>query len=70
MELGLDTSWLHGKYPDINAEINTRLPYVSIDDYFWQGEEADSVIDDIHSIWINDDLTVEDAIKRYANNYL
>ncbi len=69
-ELELNSSWLHGKYPEINAEINTSLPYVAIDEYFWQGEEADNVINEIHTIWINNDISVQDAITQYSNYYL
>lgn len=66
-----DQSWLHGKYPAIEAEINTQLPYVSIGDYFWQGDEADTVISEIHLIWIRDgNISVPDAISRYSNLYL
>lgn len=64
------TSWLSGKYPAINAEINTLLPYVSIGDYFWQGDEADSVINDINVIYNAEDITVEQAISKYAGYYL
>lgn len=70
MELQLNTSWLSGKYPEINAEINTNLPYVSIGGHFWQGEEADSVIDDIFTIWEANDLTVQQAIQKYETAYL
>lgn len=70
MNYSPDTSWLAGKYPEINAEINTRLPYVAIGDYFWQGQEADEVIEEIHSIWLNDDCTQEQAIQKYSNSYL
>jgi hypothetical protein len=66
----LNESWLHGKYAEINAEINTSLPFVSIDEYFFQGEEANTVIQEIHNIWINGNLTVPEAITQYSNYYL
>lgn len=66
----LNTSWVHGKYPNINAEINTHLPYVSIGDYFFQGDEADNVINAIHAIWTAKDCTVEAAILEYQSLYL
>jgi hypothetical protein len=65
-----DTSWLAGNYPELNSEINVRLPYIGIGDYFWQGDEADNVINEIHKIWLRDDCTVEQAIKTYSNYYL
>lgn len=63
----LDTSWLHRKYE--NGEINTRLPYVAVNDpdYFVQGSEAELVIDQIHQIWINGDLTEEEAFNKWIN---
>lgn len=72
-----DQSWLAGKYSwktgDGNteeAEINTKLPYVAIGDYFVQGEEADNTIDQIHQIWLKDDCTPEEAIRKWASFYL
>lgn len=61
-----DQSWLSGKYPDINAEIDTRLPFVEIGDYYWQGWEADKVISEIHQIWLTNDCTTQEAIEKYA----
>lgn len=66
MTIQLNTSWLHGKYPDINAEINTNIPYVAIGEYFWQGDDAEQIIQEIHLLWTKNDCTVEDAIEQYA----
>ena len=66
----LNETWLEGKYPEINAEINTSLPYVEIGDYFWQGEEANNVITEIHKIWLKNDCSVQDAINIYSGYYL
>lgn len=65
-----DQSWLHGVYPEINAEINTKLPYLSIDDFFCQGEDADNIINEIHQIWLKDECTQTEAISKWANSYL
>jgi hypothetical protein len=63
------SSWLHGKHsPEI--EINTKLPYVSIYDYFAQGEDADNVIGEIKYIWIKEDITILQAIEKWASYYL
>jgi hypothetical protein len=70
MTNNLCSSWLNGKYPAINAEINTRLQYVAIGEYFWQGEEADNVIEEINCIYNAGDLTVEQAINQWASNML
>lgn len=66
----LNESWLTGKYPNIEAEINTAYSIVSIGECFWQGHEADGVISEIHKIWIEGDCTIEKAIERWANIYL
>jgi len=78
MEIKLDTSWLHGKYNfgyNLIGEINTKLPYVAVDDdgivFFVQGEEADKVIDEIHVIWLSDGRRTEkSAFKKWINLYL
>jgi hypothetical protein len=72
-----DASWLHGKYNwyengrKVEAEVNTKLPYVAIGEYFWQGDGANDVIDEIHKIWISDGRrTTQSAVKKYSNLYL
>lgn len=47
----LCSSWLNCKSEDI--EINTRLPYVAIYDFFAQGDEAEKVISEILEIYEN-----------------
>ncbi len=49
-------SWLAGKLSD-TIEINTSLPYVAIDDFFVQGDEADKVIEEINYIYNTQDCT-------------
>lgn len=64
-------SWLSGKlFEDI--EINTRLPYVSIYDFFCQGEEADNVILEINRIYNThkSNPTPLQAAQIWANAYL
>jgi hypothetical protein len=65
-----DQSWLHGKFPAINAEINTKLPYVSFNNFFAQGTDAEIIINEIHNIWINSDLDIEQSIQKWINAYL
>ena len=69
MKNTLDTSWIAGKYPEVDAEINTKLPFVSIGVWFFQGDEAEKVIKEIHAIWVKRNCTVEDAINRFQTNY-
>lgn len=71
----LCSSWLAGKYTladGTEAEINTRLPYVSIGEYFVQGEEADTTIDEINDIYNDSELnlTVSQSIERWASYML
>ena len=63
-----DQSWLHREYKQ--GEINTKLPYVSLYDYFWQGEEAEKVIKEIHEIWLKGDLTQQEAVNKWCGYYL
>lgn len=62
-------SWLHGKHSE-NIEINTRLPYVAIYDYFVQGESAEDVINEINAIYNREDCTPLEACEKWANMYL
>lgn len=68
-----DQSWLHGSGTTSAGsayDINTKLTYVAIGDYFWQGEEADNIISEIHQIWLTSDMTTEEAVSQYENMYL
>lgn len=65
------SSWISGKHtPQI--EINNSLPYVSIDEYYWQGDEAERVINEINIIFNDEKLnfTPLEAIKYWASIYL
>ena len=67
-EIELNTSWLNGNYA--NGEINTKFPYVAVKnpDFFIQGEQADSIINEIHQIWINNpDMNEEQAFNQWIN---
>ena len=61
---------ISGKFPAIEAEININLSYVAIGEYFIQGEEALDVIQEISDIAEEKDLTDEEAILFYKENYL
>jgi hypothetical protein len=76
-EYDLDTSWLHDKYNfgnNLRGEINTKLPYVAVDgevEFFVQGEDADVVIGEIHTIWLSDGRRTEkSAFLKWINLYL
>ena len=63
------TSWLHGKLSE-TIEINTKLPFVCIGDYYWQGDEADKVINEINVIYNNRDVTPLEAAEIWAEHIL
>ena len=62
-------SWLNGKHSE-DIEINTNLPYVAINEYFVQGEEAYNTIDEINEIYNSKDCTPLEACKIWAGYYL
>lgn len=76
----LSPTWLNGKYKDVNGfnvEINTSLSYAyfeNINDeneaYYFQGDDADNVIDEINVIYNRHNLTQSEAIARWINLYL
>jgi len=66
----LNSSWLHGVYPDIDAEINTNIPYVSIGGFYAQGEDAEIIINEILNIYNSTALNVELSIKKWRDQYL
>jgi len=66
----LNETWLHGKYA--NGEINTSLSYVAVNDpdWFFQGDDGEQAIKEIHQYWLSNDVTQEDAFNWYVNTYL
>lgn len=74
----LNQTWLNGKYFAGEAEINTSLPYLAVNgsltseghDFFAQGEDADTFINEIHKYWLNNDCTTEEAFNYWINLYL
>lgn len=63
------SSWISGKHSE-EIEINTNLPYVSIYEYFAQGEQAKEVINEINIIYNNNDVTPLEACEIWASYYL
>lgn len=59
-------SFLNGKHSD-TVEINTSIPYVAIDEFFIQNEEAVKVIHEINVIYNANDCSVLDAVNKWAN---
>ena len=63
------TSWLHGRHSE-DIEINTRMPFVHMGEYFWQGDEAGVVIDEINAIYNTEICTPLQAAEKWASNML
>jgi hypothetical protein len=63
------TSHLNGKHSE-NIEINTSLSYVSIYEYFAQGEGADSIIEEINRIYNRQECTPLEACEIWASYYI
>lgn len=67
----LNESWLDGTYVD--GQIDIHFPFVSVkkaidgEDYFAQGDEAQRDIEEIFKIWVNSDLTTEQAFNHWIN---
>lgn len=76
----LSETWLNGKYSikGWSIEINTSLSYVYFENendenesYYFQGDEADNVIDEINVIYNGkDNFTQSEAIAKWINTYL
>jgi len=70
MKITLNESWISGKYA--NGEINTAYSTVAVTEpeFFAQGDDADQIITQIHSYWINNDVTSEDAFNWWVDTFL
>jgi len=70
-EVSLNESWINGHYSCGN--IDTSLGTVEVfddDGFFAQGEHAWEIIAEIHRIWINSDLTTEQAFLQWITQNL
>lgn len=69
MDITLNESWISGKY--ICGVINTSLGTVEVFDeeegFIAQNEHAWEIISEIHRIWVNGDLTTEQAFKQWIS---
>jgi len=69
MDITLNESWLNGKYSC--GVINTSLGAVEVYDqeegFFAQDQHAWEIIMEIHQIWVNGDLTTEQAFQQWIS---
>ena len=63
----LNLSWLTGRFDF--GELNSQLGYVSVEDpeFFAQGDDAYRILEDIRSIWMREDCSVEQAFQAWIN---
>lgn len=70
MDITLNKSWLNGKY--CCGVINTSLGTIEVFDqeegFFAQDGHAWEIIAEIHHIWINGDLTIEQAFQQWISS--
>lgn len=64
--------WISGKYSC--GIIDTSLVTVEVfdqeDGFFAQDEQAWEIISEIHQIWVNTDMTTEQAFQQWINQNL
>ena len=67
MDITLNESWISGKYSC--GVIDTSLCTVEVFDdeegFFAQDDHAWEIILEIHLIWVNEDLTTEQAFQQW-----
>ena len=78
MNDSLSPSWLNGNYiiDGYQVTIKSNLSIARFycldteEDYYFQGNEADDVINEIAGIWNAYDITQSQAIQKWINMYL
>lgn len=74
----LSPSWLNGNYIIYGYQVTIKS-HMSIarfdsidseDDFYFQGNEADDVINEISDIWNKSDLTQDEAIGQWMTMHL
>ena len=69
MDITLNESWISGKYSC--GVIDTSLRTVEVFDFeegfFAQDDHAWEIISEIHQIWVNGDLTTEQAFQQWIS---
>ena len=80
MNTTLSPSWISGSYANIagyEVSICTALSYINFENlhdpdssYFFEGNEAEEVIEEITNIWSNADLKQDEAIGQWIRMHL
>ena len=78
MNITLSPSWVNGNYI-VNGFQVTIKSHLSIarfrsldndDDYYFQGNEADDVINEIFDIWNKSDIPQDEAVGQWISMHL
>ena len=61
----LNLSWLTGRFDF--GELDSQLGYVSVEypEFFAQGDDAYRILEEIRSIWLDRDCSVEQAFQAW-----
>lgn len=78
MNISLSPSWINGNYIVYGFQVTIKsnlsiARFRSIsddDDYYFQGSEADEVINEIFQIWNNHELTQDEAVEQWISMHL
>ena len=70
MDITLNESWLNGKYSCgvINTSHGTVEVFDQEEGFFAQDHNAWEIIMEIHPIWVNGDLTTEQAFQQWISS--
>lgn len=78
MNITLSPSWINGNYIVSGFQVMiksnlsiARFQSLTDDDcYYFQGSEADEVINEIFQIWNNHELTQDEAVEQWISMHL
>ena len=72
MDITLNESWISGKYDCgiIDTSMGTVELFDQEEGFFAQDEHAWEIISEIHQIWVNTDLTTEQAFQQWITQNL
>lgn len=77
-DIQLTPSWINGNYIVLGFQVSIKTSlsiarFYSIsddEDYYFQGPEGDSVIDEIFNIWNNSSLKQDEAVAQWIRHHL
>ena len=69
MDITLNESWISGKYSCgvIDTSLGTAEIFDDEEGFFARDEHAWEIISEIHQIWVNGDLTAQQAFRQWIS---